>query len=326
MNMSKFTFDLRASDWCITLPPLALCVALILHIFIPVSGLYMLDEIPYYTHLLYVLIALCAVLAVVGLFNTKVRDVLRYKSYFLCAAFLLLEIYDIITLKLSLIPALYFPAPERIIEAFVIDGLFILQCLFYSLRLLIGGFILGAVAGVVTGTLVGWSRRASYWIMPLIRVIGPIPSTAWIPIALIIFTKATSASIFLIALGVWFPTTILTSSGILNISKKYFEVSSTFGASNIRTILTIALPGAASNIFTGLFNGTSASFLTLMAAEMIGCKFGIGWYINWQRETLAYAQVYAALIVIAVTFSLLISAQFKVRNRALAWQKGTIRW
>jgi NitT/TauT family transport system permease protein len=260
------------------------------------------------------------------MFNKKWREPLVHKSWFLGAAFFLLCIYDLITIKFNIIPSLYFPAPERIVEVFFKEWLFILQCLVYSLRLLLGGFFLGAFVGIVTGTLIGWSQRWNYWVMPFIRVVGPIPSTAWIPIALVVFTKATDASLFLIALGVWFPTTVLTSSGILNVRKTYFEVSSTLGASNLRNILSIALPAAAPNIFAGIFNGTSASFLTLMAAEMIGCKFGLGWYINWQRETLAYPQVYAALIVIALTFSLLISLQFKIRNRVLSWQKGTIRW
>jgi NitT/TauT family transport system permease protein len=265
-------------------------------------------------------------LGVVSVFNGKRRAKLTFKSWFLGAAFLLLNLYNIITLKLNLIPSLYFPAPERIIRVFIIDWLFILKCLAYSMRLLLGGFFLGDFLGVLTGTLIGWSQRWNYWVMPFIRIVGPIPSTAWIPIALVVFMKPTDASLFLIALGVWFPTTVLTSSGIMNVQKSYFEVSSTLGASTLRNILSIALPAAAPNVFSGLFNGTSACFLTLMAAEMIGCKFGIGWYINWQRETLAYSNVYAALIVIAVTFSFLINLQFRIRNRVLAWQKGTIRW
>ncbi|MDR2490587.1 MAG: ABC transporter permease subunit [Spirochaetaceae bacterium] len=318
---NKITFDART-----ILPLLSLGVALLLNLTVPVSDDYMINPLPYYTRLLWALLLFFALWAALAIFFEKPREILAYKALFLSAGFLLLELYDLITIKWMLIPVLYFPAPERIIESFIVDGLFILQCLVYSLRLLVGGFLLGAVAGVFTGTLIGWSRRASYWIMPLIRVIGPIPSTAWIPVALVVFTKATDASIFLIALGVWFPTTILTSSGILNIPKSYFEVSSTLGASPLRNIFSIALPAAAPSVFTGLFNGTSASFLTLMAAEMLGCKFGIGWYINWQRETLAYPQVYAALVVIAVTFSLLIGAQFKLRNRVLGWQKGMIRW
>ncbi|MDR2192998.1 MAG: ABC transporter permease subunit [Treponema sp.] len=313
-------------DWRVLLPLGALIAVLFVHQTLPVYPGYKVKQFPYFTHLLYILAGFFAVLAVWSLFSPKRREKLAHKSWFYGAAFLLLGIYDLITIKLNLIPSLYFPAPERIIAVFIKDGLFLLQCLVYSLRLLLGGFFLGAFLGVVTGTLIGWSPRWNYWVMPFIRIVGPIPSTAWIPIALVIFFKPTDASLFLIALGVWFPTTVLTSSGIMNVQKSYFEVSSTLGAGNLRNILSIALPAAAPNVFAGLFNGTSACFLTLMAAEMIGCKFGIGWYINWQRETLAYPNVYAALIIIAVTFSFLISIQFKIRNRVLSWQKGTIRW
>ncbi|MDR1249641.1 MAG: ABC transporter permease subunit [Treponema sp.] len=313
-------------NWRVLIPLASLAFALLTHLALPAHPGYTVRQFPYYTRLLALLLGLFGVLGVISVFSRTWREKLAFKSWFLGAAFLLLNVYNLITLKFNLIPSLYFPAPERIIRVFVMDWFFILRCLVYSLRLLLGGFFLGAFLGVVTGTLIGWSQRWNYWIMPFIRIVGPIPSTAWIPIALVVFMKPTDASLFLIALGVWFPTTVLTSSGIMNVQKSYFEVAGTLGAGTLRNILSIALPGAAPNIFSGLFNGTSACFLTLMAAEMIGCKFGIGWYINWQRETLAYPNVYAALIVIALTFSLLINVQFKIRNRTLAWQKGTIRW
>jgi NitT/TauT family transport system permease protein len=308
------------------LPVAALALVLFSHTALPAYSGYRVKLLPYFSYLLYLLIALFAARGLLSVFNEAHRKKLSFKAPFYTAGFLFLGLYNLITIKINLIPSLYFPAPERIIGVFIEDWLFILRCLVYSLRLLLGGFFLGAFLGVVTGTLIGWSQRFNYWIMPFIRIVGPIPSTAWIPIALVIFLKPTSASLFLIALGVWFPTTVLTSSGIMNVQKSYFEVSSTLGAGSLRNILTIALPAAAPSIFAGLFNGTSACFLTLMAAEMIGCKFGIGWYINWQRETLAYSNVYAAFIVIAVTFSFLIGLQFKIRNRVLNWQKGIIRW
>jgi NitT/TauT family transport system permease protein len=313
-------------NWRVLIPLASLALALAAHMVLPAHPGYKVRQFPYYGRLVALLLGLFGILGAASVFNRELREKLAFKSWFLGAAFLLLNAYNLITVKLNLIPSLYFPAPERIIRVFVLDWFFILRCLVYSLRLLLGGFFLGAFLGVVTGTLIGWSQRWNYWIMPFIRIVGPIPSTAWIPIALVVFMKPTDASLFLIALGVWFPTTVLTSSGIMNVQKSYFEVASTLGAGTLRNVLSIALPGAAPNILSGLFNGTSACFLTLMAAEMIGCTFGIGWYINWQRETLAYPHVYAALIVIALTFSLLINLQFKIRNRTLAWQKGTIRW
>jgi NitT/TauT family transport system permease protein len=313
-------------NWRTLVPLAALGLVLALHLLIPTHHEYRPRVLPWFSRFLILCIAVFAILSIIGLFSARLRGRLAFKSPFLGVGFLVLGLYNLITIKWNLIPSLYFPAPERIIGVFISDWLFLLQCLVYSLRLLLGGFFLGAILGVFTGTLIGWSQRFNYWIMPFIRIVGPIPATAWIPIALVIFFKPTDASLFLIALGVWFPTAVLTSSGIINVQKSYFEVSSTLGASTLRNILSIALPAASPNIFAGLFNGTSACFLTLMAAEMIGCKFGIGWYINWQRETLAYPNVYAALIVIAVTFSFLITMQFKIRNRVLAWQKGTIRW
>jgi NitT/TauT family transport system permease protein len=313
-------------DWRVLIPLASLGIVLAVHSLLPTHPLYRPKVLPHFSRFLGILLGVYAVLAAVSVLSSRYRARLAHKALFLGVSFLLLGAYDLITIKFNLIPSLYFPAPERVLQVFVKNGGFMLRCLVYSLRLLLGGFFLGAFLGVVTGTLIGWSQRWNYWVMPFIRIVGPIPSTAWIPIALVVFLKPTDASLFLIALGVWFPTTVLTSSGIMNVQKSYFEVSSTLGASALRNILSIALPAAAPNVFSGLFNGTSACFLTLMAAEMIGCKFGIGWYINWQRETLAYPNVYAALIIIAVTFSCLISIQFKIRNRVLSWQKGTIRW
>ncbi|MDR2343615.1 MAG: ABC transporter permease subunit [Spirochaetaceae bacterium] len=315
-----------AFDWKILLPVLSLGLMLALHRLLPVYPGYRPKQLPYFTGFSWLLLAIFVVSALLSLFWERLGRILAYKAPFFAVGFLALNVYNLLTLKFAVIPSLYFPAPERIIGVFLTDWFFLLRCLVYSMRLLLGGFVLGALTGVLTGTVIGWSPRFNYWVMPFIRVVGPIPSTAWIPIALVVFFRPASASIFLIALGVWFPTTVLTSSGIMNVRKTYFEVSSTLGAGTLRNILTIALPAAAPSVFTGLFNGTSACFLTLMAAEMIGCKFGIGWYINWQRETLAYANVYAALIIIALTFSFLIGLQFKIRNRVLSWQKGTIRW
>ncbi|MDX9872954.1 MAG: ABC transporter permease subunit [Clostridia bacterium] len=106
------------------------------------------------------------------------------------------------------------------------------------------GYFIGAAAGLTTGILVGWSKRWSYWVNPLIKMIGPIPPTAWVPIALVSFPTTFSASVFLIALAVWFPTAVLTSSGISNVQNSFFEVSSTLGAKTLDKIFKVALPAA----------------------------------------------------------------------------------
>ena len=58
----------------------------------------------------------------------------------------------------------------------------------------------------------------------------------------------------------------------------------------------------------------------------MGVKAGLGWYLTWAQGWAAYTNMFAALFVMAALFSGLITALFAVRDRALAWQKGTLKW
>ncbi len=303
----------------------AILFTLALQIFIPASADTITRPFPWYSDLLLTAFIWTFVLATANLFFKRFRKFV-YKSYFVGVAFILVAAYNLVTLKLALLNPLFFPSPEAILNVLVVDSGFLLKCLFYSSRLLGISLFLGIVTGLTTGILIGWYTKWNYWLDPIVKLLGPIPSTAFIPVALTAFPTSFQASVFLIALSTWFPITVLTNSGIANVKKNFFEVADTMGATNFQKIFRVAVPAALPSIFVGIFNGTCSSFITLMTAEMIGVKYGIGWYINWQRQIMAYANVYAGLIVIAISFSLIITLLFKIRDYFLSWQKGTIKW
>ena len=308
------------------LPILSIALALILDIVLPDNLQHPAAEHPYFIWLLGAALVVYLIFYAVSFFRPSLREKLEYKAYFYAGAALFLNILNLLTVKFAILPVLYFPSLDRVFGVLFEDSAFLAKCLAYSARLLFIGWFCGAIVGMLTGIAIGFSKTFSYWVQPLVRVLGPIPSTAWIPIVLIAFPSAVSASAFLIALAVWFPTTVLTSSGIAAIPNAYFEVSSTLGAGSFYRVAKVGIPAAMPHMFLGLFNGTCSSFITLVTAEMLGAKYGIGWYINWQKEMMAYANVYAGLIIIAVTFFILITLLFKFRDHVLAWQKGVIKW
>jgi len=308
------------------LPVLSVILAIAVDILVANASKHTPAAQPYFIYLLAIILTVFTVSAIASYFNAKAKVWLEERTLFVAAAVLFLNVLNIATKKLGLLPVIYFPSLDKVLGVIVEDRAFLAVCLATSGKLLSTGYVFGAIAGFATGIAVGFSKGAAYWINPLIRILGPIPPTAWIPIVLISFPTTFSASAFLIALSVWFPTTVMTSSGILNVQNAYFEVSSTLGAGKYYQIFKVGVPASMPHMFIGLFNGTCASFITLMTAEMIGVKNGIGWYINWQKEMMAYANVYAGLIIIAVTFSLLITLLFKLRDYALVWQKGVIKW
>ena len=249
-----------------------------------------------------------------------------YRAPFLAGIILFFNVLNLITVKLALLPVLYFPSLDRVFGTLFEDYSLILKCVGYSSGILLTGIFGGLLVGFFMGVGVGFNKTLSYWINPIIRILGPIPSTAWIPIFLLLFPTARAASAFIIGISVWFPTVVLTSSGISNVKNSYFEVSSTLGASQFYRIFKVGVPAALPSIFLGLFNGICSSFVTLMTAEMIGAKYGMGWYVNWQKEMMCYSNVYAGLIVIAVLFYIVITLLFKLRDKLLLWQKGVIKW
>ena len=89
---------------------------------------------------------------------------------------------------------------------------------------------------------------------------------------------------------------------------------------------TSSASGAPPYRFIGLFMGLGTSFLTLIVAETVGVKSGLGWYVSWAQGWAEYGKVYAALVIMAAFFSTIMTMLFKVRDRVLVWQKGVIKW
>lgn len=310
----------------IFLPVVVAVIALGINIGIPDSPSHPVANHRYFAGVLIALGIVMAVLAIIALISERFRNIYQIKAPFYAGVFAFLSLLDILTVKTATLPVLYFPSLDRIFGVLVEDAAFIGTCLLYSLRLQVFGWIGGAVAGIATGVAIGFIPVVRYWVHPLVRILGPIPSTAWIPLVLVSFPGVVSASAFLIALAVWFPTTVLTMNGINNIQNAYFEVASTMGASQRYSIFHVGIPAAMPHMFIGLFNGTCSSFITLVTAELIGAKYGIGWYINWQKDMMAYAHVYAGLIVMSLICYFIITLLFKVRDKVLVWQKGVIKW
>jgi NitT/TauT family transport system permease protein len=244
----------------------------------------------------------------------------------LAVAVLLLCAWEVITSGFRLLPLPYFPSPASVLQSLIDDRARLFDSTWHSLLLLGSGYVLGVIVALITGICIGWFPHARYWGMPLLKVIGPIPATAWVPLAMVLSPSGVFSAVGLIALAVWFPVSMLTISGIANTRASYLDVARTLGANQKYLIFRIAIPAALPSIFIGLFMGLGTSFLTLIVAETVGVKSGLGWYVGWAQGWAEYGKVFAALVIMAVFFSTIMTVLFKVRDRVLAWQKGVIKW
>ncbi|MBQ7264562.1 MAG: ABC transporter permease subunit [Firmicutes bacterium] len=293
---------------------------------IPLSPKQPASNGPCFFYLLCILGVLSLLILAVSFFNERISEKLVSSGPVFAGGILVLNIVNIVCGKFALLPVLFFPSLDRIFEVFINDRELLGECVLSSFKLLLYGYAIGGSLGLLTGILIGFNKTFSYWMDPFTKIIGPIPPTSWSPLVLSLFSTSYQAAIFMITLSVWFPITIMTSNGIRNISQAYFEVADTFGAKKLYKILHVGIPAALPSVFLGLFYATTGSFVTLITAEMFGCKLGIGWYLNWQKSMMLYANVYAGLILLALLCNIALKFLFVFREKALNWQKGVIKW
>jgi len=148
---------------------LAVAVALAVHLF--VSKKEPALETRSYT------VFLCAVLATALLTapaQLRWKGLRRWRQNMhpiLTAAALLLCFWEIITSGLRLLPLPYFPGPAKVLQSLIGDRALLFDSTWHSLILLVSGYALGVIAGLISGICIGWSSPIRYWGMPVLKVV-----------------------------------------------------------------------------------------------------------------------------------------------------------
>jgi NitT/TauT family transport system permease protein len=234
--------------------------------------------------------------------------------------------WECVQAKLLLLPRPFFGTPQDLLDVFLSDWAKLGNSLLHSLSVLAVGYTVGSLLGVAIGIGLGRSARFRYWVHPVLRMLGPLPPVALLPLAFVLIPSSWLAGEALMVLAALFPVAVLTWSGIAAVDPALHDVARTMGAGERFLIFRVALPAAMPQIFVGLFMGLVGSFAMLVVAEMLGVKAGLGFYLQWAQGWAAYPNMYAALLVMSLMCTGLLSVLFHVRDKVLLWQKDRLKW
>ena len=225
--------------------------------------------------------------------------------------------------RAHLIDTRFFPAPSSVIAVLIEmlrSGELVTNTL-VSLRRLALGTLVGGVPALVLGVAMGINRWVRAVVDPLVAATYPIPKSAILPLALLIFGLGEGSKIFMVAIGVFFPVVINATTGVLEINRIYLDVGRTYKANRWNTFWTIALPGALPVIMTGFKLGIGIGLVLIAIAEMIGAKSGLGYMIWTAWETFSVEQMYVGLFMIAIIGFVLTLALNELERFIIPWKR-----
>ncbi|MEG0962136.1 MAG: ABC transporter permease [Lachnospiraceae bacterium] len=188
-----------------------------------------------------------------------------------------------------------------------------------SLRRVLLALFVAWAFGISFGILIGWNKKACAFFGTIFEVIRPIPPIAWIPIIIMWFGIGEFPKILLVFIGTFVPLVINTSTGIEMVDRINIHVGYIFGGNNRQILKDIVIPTALPSIFAGIRTSVSSGWTTVLAAEMLGAKEGLGSLVTkgWQGSDLALVLV--SVITIAIIGALLSIVLQKLEKVVCPW-------
>lgn len=269
-----------------------------------------------------ILIAGILILFLISFWSDSVNSFLTGKSAWFTAIFLVFFALDFVTLKKGCFTLPMFPWPDRLLNEIIKDKLVLLDCAKNFLKLLFTGYFYGMVAGLVTSVLAGRSRKARYWIAPVLKLLGPIPAVTWMALFFVLSKTLFIGCVVMVSYSVWHPVANSTMNAIMQVDHSYGEVAQTLGAkTECQLVLHVTIPIIMPGIFHGLMSGMKTACGSLVIAEMMGVESGLAWYMTWQRGWGNFTKMYTAVVVICVVFILVDLVLSLIKKRVLRWQE-----
>lgn len=162
------------------------------------------------------------------------------------------------------------------------------------------GFIAAQILGIPLGLLMGTSRYFREMTLPVFEVLRPIPPLAWVPAAAIFWPTAEMSIVFVTFLGAFFVLILNIVGGARAIDVRYIRSAMSLGSRRQDIFWRIILPATLPSIIVGMTVGIGVAWNTVIAAEMIASRSGLG-FITWRSYvTFTYPMIVVGMISIGI--------------------------
>ncbi|MDB4983478.1 MAG: binding-protein-dependent transport system inner rane component [Myxococcales bacterium] len=194
------------------------------------------------------------------------------------------------------------------------------QCVLSTLLRVFAGMAVSLVAALVTGALLSLSRTARWILTPLVNLLAPIAPIAWIPIALVLFGITNEAAVFVVFMGVYFVLTLATLAEIRRVPPQYLTVAENLGTSAWQRWLFVVMPAVLPGVFTLLRVNFMAAWMSVLVAEMVGLRDGVGAVLMMGRNLFNSNLIMFGMLLIGACGFVIDKLLALVQHRLLWWR------
>lgn len=185
------------------------------------------------------------------------------------------------------------------------------------------GFAIALGVAIPTGIAIGWYRPAAELLNPILELFRNTAALALLPVFVLLLGIGETSKIAIVAFACTFPVLLTTIAGVRTVDPLLVRSARSLGLRPLRLFWHVVLPSAVPTIFTGVRMAGAASILVLIAAEMIGARAGLGYLITYTQHNFQIPQMYAGILVIALTGVTVNGALLALERRFSRWRPAS---
>lgn len=181
-------------------------------------------------------------------------------------------------------------------------------------------FFVSAVIGVPLGVMLGSSERLYRSVEFLVDFFRSTPSSALIPLFMLIFGITDTNKIAIAAFAAVLVILFNSAYGVMNAKKTRIMAAQVMGVSRWYVFKDIMLMESLPQTFVGLRTGVSMALVIVIVAEMfIGSETGLGHRIIDAQQLFNIKDMYASILITGAFGYLLNLAFLLIEKRCVHW-------
>jgi NitT/TauT family transport system permease protein len=183
------------------------------------------------------------------------------------------------------------------------------------------GFALAAIIGVPFAAAMARSAVVRNLFEPIFFLGYPVPKIALFPVFTYVFGIGSPSKIAFAFLECLYPIVVTAHLSFRAIPMPLLWTAENMGTPRPTLLCRVIFPAAMPGIFAGLRVALPISIVVIVLTEMIGDSRGLGYYLAISGTRFAFANVYAAILVIGVCGCVLDQALLWLRRKVVHWER-----
>jgi len=162
------------------------------------------------------------------------------------------------------------------------------------------GFALALALAIPLGLTVGWYPLARDLLLPFLEMFRNTAALALLPVFLLIFGIGEFSKVAIVAFACFWPMLLNTITAVRDVDPLLVKSARAMNLGSFRLFCKVILPASVPTIFTGIRMAGTGAILVLIAAEMVGAKAGLGYFITYAQYNFLIPEMYAGIATISL--------------------------